>query len=73
MPARDSITLEDGTEVALRRNARARRISLRVSRRDGTVTLTLPPRLPEAEALAFLHDRRAWLRRALKSRPGPFS
>ena len=62
---RGQVTLEDGTTVTLRRNARARRISLRVSRRDGAVTLTLPPRLPESEALEFLHDRRDWLARAL--------
>lgn len=57
--------LDDGTAVNLRRTARARRLTLRVSRRDGTVTLTLPPRLPRAEALAFLQDRRDWLSNAL--------
>lgn len=60
------VILPDGTSVSLRRTARARRMTLRVSRRDGTVTLTLPPRLPEAEALAFLEDRRDWLARALQ-------
>jgi len=48
--------------VELRRSTRARRLSLRVSRRDGTVTLTLPPRVPEREGLAFLRDREGWLR-----------
>lgn len=60
-----TVILDDGTPVSLRRTAQARRMTLRVSRRDGTVTLTLPPRLPEAEALAFLDDRRGWLARAL--------
>lgn len=60
-----TVILSDGTEVSLRRTARARRMTLRVSRRDGRVTLTLPPRLPRAEALAFLDDRRDWLARAL--------
>ena len=61
-----TVILQDGTPVSLRRTARARRMTLRVSRRDGTVTLTLPPRLPQAEALAFLDDRRDWLARALE-------
>lgn len=72
-PASGQVLLEDGTAVTLRRNARARRVSLRVSRRDGTVTLTLPPRLPESEALAFLHDRRDWLARALADLAPPQS
>ena len=37
-------------EVLLRRSARARRLSLRISRLDGRVTLTLPTRVPEREA-----------------------
>jgi predicted metal-dependent hydrolase len=48
--------------VALRRSARARRLSLRVSRRDGTVTLTLPRGASTAEGIAFLRAREAWLR-----------
>ncbi|MFC0810553.1 M48 family peptidase, partial [Paracoccus panacisoli] len=55
----------DGTEVTLCRTARARRMTLRVARRDGSVTLTLPPGVREAEALAFLTSRREWLRGAL--------
>ena len=48
--------------VALRRSDRARRITLRVSHRDGRVTLTLPRRTPEREALAFLREREDWVR-----------
>ena len=40
-------------EITLRRSARARRFSLRVSRLDGRVTLTLPPRARDTEAMAF--------------------
>ena len=40
-------------EITLRRSARARRFSLRVSRLDGRVTLSVPLRAREAEALAF--------------------
>ncbi|GGL70242.1 M48 family metallopeptidase [Wenxinia marina] len=52
-------------EVTVRRSARARRLSLRVSRLDGRVTLTLPRRTGEAEGLAFVAEREAWLRRHL--------
>lgn len=51
--------------VTLKHSARARRMSLRVSRLDGRVSLTLPRRTPEREALAFLQDREAWLRKHL--------
>ena len=49
-------------EVLLRRSARARRLSLRISRLDGRATLTLPIRVPEREGMAFLREREAWLR-----------
>lgn len=52
-------------EVVLRRSSQARRLSLRVSRLDGKVTLTLPKRLAETEAIAFAEDRAAWIRRHL--------
>lgn len=52
-------------EVVLRRSARARRLSLRISRLDGRATLTLPTRVPEREGQAFLRDREDWLRKHL--------
>lgn len=52
-------------EMTLRRSARARRITLRVSRMDGRVTLTLPRGVPEAEALAFADAREDWIRHQL--------
>lgn len=52
-------------EVALRRSARARRLSLRISRLDGRATLTLPNRVPEREGMAFLREREDWLRKHL--------
>ena len=55
--------------LRLRRSARARRISLRVSGLDGRVTLTLPPGTAEAEALDFAHRKAGWLRRQLERRP----
>lgn len=58
------LTLEGNPliEVTLRRSARAKRLSLRVSRLDGRVTLTLPSRAAEREGIAFLRDRESWLR-----------
>lgn len=49
-------------EVALRRSATAKRLSLRVSRLDGRVTLTIPKRARVKEGVAFLEDRESWLR-----------
>jgi predicted metal-dependent hydrolase len=40
-------------------------MSLRVSRLDGRVTLSLPPRAREDEALAFLRAQEGWIRKAL--------
>ncbi|MEX3316460.1 M48 family metallopeptidase [Sulfitobacter sp. PS-8MA] len=54
--------------LTLRRSARARRISLRISQLDGRVTLTLPKRLPEREALAFAETKQDWIRKHLAAR-----
>jgi predicted metal-dependent hydrolase len=56
-------------EITLRRSARSRRFSLRISRVDRRVTLTLPPRAPEAEAMAFLRGQEGWIRNALARMP----
>lgn len=55
-----------GVEVAFRRSGRAQRFSLRVSRQTGVVTLTLPVRARESEALMFLRAQEDWLRGALQ-------
>ena len=57
--------------VEMRRSARARRLSLRVSRLDGKVTLTLPSRAPEGQAIAFLREREDWLRGHLSDIAAP--
>ncbi|WP_298920190.1 SprT family zinc-dependent metalloprotease [uncultured Roseobacter sp.] len=54
--------------LILRRSARARRISLRISQLDGRVTLTLPKRVPEREALAFAGEKEGWIRKHLAAR-----
>jgi len=56
-------------EVALKRSARARRFTLRVSRSSGRVTLSMPEFAREAEALAFLDSRADWVRKHLATRP----
>ena len=58
-------------EVHLKRSARARRFSLRVSRLDGKVTLSMPVRAREGEALAFLKGNEGWLRQTRITEPGP--
>lgn len=55
-------------ELILRRSARARRVSLRVSSLDGRVTLTLPRGVPDREALAFAREKEPWLRKHLARR-----
>lgn len=52
-------------EVTLRRSPRARRVSLRVSRADGRVVLSMPAGASEKAALAFAREQTDWLRKAL--------
>lgn len=56
-------------EITLRRIARARRFSLRVGQSDGRVTLSLPLRAREAEALDFARAHEGWIRNALARLP----
>ena len=54
--------------LILRRSAQARRISLRISQLDGRVTLTMPKRLAEREALDFARSKEGWIRQHLEAR-----
>lgn len=54
--------------LILRRSAQAKRISLRISQLDGRVTLTLPKRLAEREALDFARSKEEWIRKHLDAR-----
>ena len=56
-------------EITLRRSAVARRFSLRVSRLDGRVTLSLPLRARESEAMEFARAQEIWLRKTLSQLP----
>jgi len=55
--------------LTLRKSARARRISLRISQLDGRVTLTYPNGVPEAEALNFARSKEDWIRQHLAGQP----
>ena len=60
---------EPSIALVLRRSARARRITLRVSQLDGRVTLTLPQHTSPAEAIAFAKSKRDWIMRNLARQP----
>ncbi|MEM9523081.1 MAG: SprT family zinc-dependent metalloprotease [Pseudomonadota bacterium] len=51
--------------VEIRSSVRARRLSLRVSRLDGRVTLTVPKGVKRCDAETFARSKAAWLRRHL--------
>ena len=55
--------------VALRRNARAKRLTLRIAPDGSEVRLTLPRWCPEREALAFARARSGWLAEQLARVP----
>ena len=57
--------------LKLRKNARARRMTLRISRVDGGVTLTVPRGVSEKEALAFAAEKRDWVVGHLSKHTGP--
>ena len=60
---------EEEIEVHVRRSARARRLTLRISQLDGRVTLTLPMRLPLRQGRDFLGEKAGWVRAQLARRP----
>ncbi|MDO5648736.1 M48 family metallopeptidase [Paracoccus sp. (in: a-proteobacteria)] len=67
----DTITLQDGLTLRLRRSARARRMTLRVPRDGAGPVLTLPVGAPLSQGLAFAESRAGWLRAALSRVPVP--
>lgn len=56
--------------LILKRSTQAKRISLRISQLDGRVTLTMPKRLAEREALDFARSKEVWIRQHLDARGG---
>jgi predicted metal-dependent hydrolase len=64
------VTLGDPPiQITLRRMARASRFSLRVAASDGRITLSLPLRAREADALQFAQSQEGWIRAALAKMP----
>ena len=61
----------DGIAVLVRRNARARRMTLRVPRAGGGPVLTMPGLMPLATGRAFVADKAEWLRATVAAMPGP--
>ena len=55
--------------VSFRRNARARRLVLRLARDRSGVVVTLPPRVSRSEALDFARKSSRWISDRLKSEP----
>ena len=55
--------------VVLRRSKRSRRMSLRISRIKGLVTLSLPISCPIAQAKCFLMEKESWIRKNLVALP----
>ena len=60
-----------GLEVVVRRSARLRRMSLRVGRSDGRVTLSMPARMALSEARAFVAQQAGWIARHVAAAPAP--
>lgn len=72
-PDDDLTVMIDGEEVpvTLRRNAKAKRIILRLNKTSDGITLTLPKRASEAEALRFAVSQEDWIAERLSARPKP--
>jgi predicted metal-dependent hydrolase len=59
--------------VEWRRSTRARRVSLRIDPRDGTVVITLPQRAGRTAGMALLITNADWVRERLAALPGPIA
>lgn len=60
-----TISGEAPVDVHVKRSARARRLSLRVSSVDGRVTLTLPKNVTDRAARDFVQEKADWISNAL--------
>lgn len=60
---------EPPIEITLKRNARAKRFTLRLSRTDGRATITLPTYASLRKAEEFAHKQEGWLRVQLAKMP----
>lgn len=57
-------------EIRLRRDPRARRMTLRHRAASSSTVLTLPPGVPVARAKTFVLQNEGWLRRQIAATPG---
>lgn len=57
----------EAVPVRIRRNAQARRISLRADAIKREIRITLPTYVPTAEAMGFIDQKREWIAARLKS------
>jgi predicted metal-dependent hydrolase len=65
----DLLVPGETTDVRVRRNPRARRISVRVDATDGAIALTVPWHTPVEEGLRFARRQGDWLRARLAAVP----
>jgi len=66
------VTLPSGTaRVEWRRNARARRVSLRIDPSDGAIVVTLPPRASRRAGMALLMGHVDWVAQRIAALPAP--
>jgi predicted metal-dependent hydrolase len=69
-PDSEIVTLPSGTaRVEWRRNARARRVSLRIDPSDGAIVVTLPPRASRRAGMTLLMGHADWVARRLAALP----
>jgi len=74
LPPAEILRLPNGeARVEWRRSARARRISLRIDPRGGTVVVTLPPRAGRGAGMALLMTHADWVSDRLKALPSPIA
>ncbi|MDE2583235.1 MAG: M48 family metallopeptidase [Rhodospirillales bacterium] len=70
VPNAETVDLPNGpTQVAWRRSSRARRVSLRIDPRDGTVVVTLPNRAGRNAGVALLMTHADWVADRLAALP----
>ena len=70
LPAAETLDLPGGpARIAWRRSARARRVSLRIDPRAGTVVVTLPNRAGRNAGVALLLSHAAWVSDRLAALP----
>jgi predicted metal-dependent hydrolase len=69
-PDSEMVTLPSGAaRVQWRRNARARRVSLRIDPSDGAIVVTLPPRASRRAGMALLMGHVDWVARRIAALP----